>query len=270
MRWTGHSGGLLKPAVIDSVVLWLGGSTQSDAIPRRHLLIATMIISGLAAGVSLLRLLPAKEHKAMPQPSAGAAIVFYVIAAFVATGFLSFVPLFSWLRLYATDFLIGVLFLTGLFLLLRFRPGFRTSSRNLFIALLSMLFLIGLMNIVGSELADFMLSGARWWRFPLITLLGLPIFLVDERVLRGRSSPFLAALLALITRAMLGALVVTAGLTVNRDAAFLLLLMHAVVLFWMVLWFLGDAVRRRTDALSAALFSALIQGWVFSALFVTT
>jgi len=80
----------------------------------------------------------------------------------------------------------------------------------------------------------------------------------------------MAASLGVVTRVMLAAILVTGGLTLNRDAAFLLLLMPAVTLFWLVLWFLGATVRRRTDAFSTALFAALIQGWVFAALFVAT
>src|SRR4029079_6559745 len=100
------------------------------------------------------------------------------------------------------------------------------------------------------------LSGTRWWRFPAISLLGFPLRLADQAMVRP--------VMALVSRMMVGAIVVTAGLTLHRDAAFLLLLMPAVLGFWIVLWFLTGAVRRRTDAFSAALFAALIQGWVFS------
>jgi len=270
MRWTGHSGGLLKPPVIESVVDWLEGSRKTETLRKRFLLIAAMLISGLVAGIALLRALATAESKSIPPASGPASVVFYVVATVLATGILSIFPLFKWLRLYATDFFIGILFLTGILLLVRFGTSFNTSARNAYVAIAAMVFLMGVTYVAASELADVTLSGTRWWRFPVITLMGFPLFLADETLLRTGRSRLAAASLALTTRVLLGAIAVTAGLTVHRDSAFLLLLMHAVVLFWSVLWFLTGAVRRRTDAVSAALFAALVQGWVFSALFVTT
>jgi hypothetical protein len=59
-------------------------------------------------------------------------------------------------------------------------------------------------------------------------------------------------------------------LVLNRDHAFLVLIIHLVVLFWIGLWLATELVRRHTqDAYAAALFAAVIQGWVFAALFVT-
>jgi hypothetical protein len=57
---------------------------------------------------------------------------------------------------------------------------------------------------------------------------------------------------------------------VNRQAAFLLLLTHLIILFWIFLWFAAGLVRRRTDPFAAALFAAILQGWLFAALFITT
>jgi len=262
MRWTGHSGGLLRPSVIDSVVKWLDGSTQNEMTERRLELLAVMLVSGLAAGVTLLGLLPATNSQRASRDSVSISVVSYLIAVCLAAAFLSFVPLFSWLRLYATDYFVGILFGTGLLLLLRFRVWVHTSFRNVLISVLSVLFLLGLIYVVGTELADVTLSATRWWRFPAITLLCFPLCLADQAMVRP--------VLALVSRVMVGAIVVTAGLTLHRDAAFLLLLMPAVLGFWIVLWFLTGAVRRRTDAVSAALFAALIQAWVFSALFVST
>jgi len=221
-----------------------------------------MLVSGLAAGVTLLGILPATNSQSASRDGVSISVISYLIAVCLAAAFLSVVPLFWWLRLYATDYFVGILFVTGLLLLLRFRVWAHTSFRNVFISVLSVLFLLGLIYVVGTELADVTLSGTRWWRFPAITLLGFPLCLADEVMVRPA--------VALVGRVMVGAIVVTAGLTLHRDAAFLLLLMPAVLGFWIVLWFLTGAVRRRTDAVAAALFAALIQGWVFSALFVTT
>jgi uncharacterized membrane-anchored protein YitT (DUF2179 family) len=59
-------------------------------------------------------------------------------------------------------------------------------------------------------------------------------------------------------------------LIVNRQSAFLVLLGHLVVLFWIALWFVTWAVRKRTDPVTAAVFASIVQGWGFAAIFVTT
>jgi hypothetical protein len=49
------------------------------------------------------------------------------------------------------------------------------------------------------------------------------------------------------------------------------LITHFIVLLWIVLWFVGELVRRRTqDPMAAAVFTALVQAWVFAAIFVRT
>jgi hypothetical protein len=57
----------------------------------------------------------------------------------------------------------------------------------------------------------------------------------------------------------------------NREDAFLVLITHFIVLLWIVLWFVGEFVRRRTqDPMAAAVFTALVQAWFFAAIFVRT
>jgi hypothetical protein len=49
------------------------------------------------------------------------------------------------------------------------------------------------------------------------------------------------------------------------------LIIHFIVLLWMVLWFAGELIRRRTqDPMATAVFTALVQAWVFAAIFVRT
>ena len=59
-------------------------------------------------------------------------------------------------------------------------------------------------------------------------------------------------------------------LLLNESRSFLVLIMHLIVVFWLVLWWLAGFVHRATaEPAAAALFAALVQGWAFSALFVT-
>ena len=269
MPWTGHSGGLLKPWIMDDVIQWLGGSAAQTNTSCRFLLLAMALISGGIAVVLLLGFLQTTIAKPTAHPASGL-VVRYILGALASTLILSYLDLFSWLHLYATHYLIGVLFLTGLSLIVRFRPDLRTSPRNLLVSLTTTAAVIALLYVVGSEVATTTLSGGRWWRFPVIVVLGLPLFLADETVLRSARLMSRAALLVVVTRIVLGAAVVTGGLILYRDAAFLLLMVHAVVVLWIVLWFAGHIVRRHSDAFAAALFAALVQAWVFSALFVIT
>jgi hypothetical protein len=91
----------------------------------------------------------------------------------------------------------------------------------------------------------------------------------DEDTLRrirsttGRWVAFLA------TRAVLWAVVVTGVQLWNREAVFLVLVMHIAILFWIGLWFVTGVVAARTgEPAAAALCGALVQGWAFAAIFV--
>ena len=75
----------------------------------------------------------------------------------------------------------------------------------------------------------------------------------------------------LLTRFVLGAIIVTTALMSNRQYGFLILITHLVVIFWIILWFLAGLVYRRTqDRLATALFASIVQAWFFAAIFVTT
>src|SRR5262249_45530344 len=119
LAWTGHSGALTKPGVLRMVADWLGGDAARIQTGTRLGLSLTMLISSLAVGTLLLR----GKAKAT-QPTGRAAnsnnlVVFYISAAFSAVVLLRWIPITAWLRLFATDYLIGFLFLTGLILCLR-------------------------------------------------------------------------------------------------------------------------------------------------------
>jgi pimeloyl-ACP methyl ester carboxylesterase len=270
LPWTGHSGGLLRPSAIEGVVDWLGGRPGQGHTRLRLTLLALMLASGVGAGTQLLRMVRASSFSKPQDRPLRLHIVYYAAAAWIAVAILSFVNVTSWLRLFVTDYLVGFCFLVGVFLFLLYRPPLQSSAGHVLIALSAAAYVIALMIWPASELAHVVVSGARWWRFVGIAVLSLPLFLVDETVLRPVRSRKAAAGVAIVTRLLLGAAVVSGALILNRSSAFLLLLTHMVMAFWIVLWFGGELVRKRTDPLAAALFAAVLQAWIFSALFVTT
>src|SRR5262249_21292202 len=124
--------------------------------------------------------------------------------------------------------------------------------------------------VPGSRLAHMHLSNGRWWRFPCITAASFPFFLADEWLLRRIHPRWKPAVLAVVTRMLMWAFLVTGVLLLNRADAFLVLIAHLILGFWIALWFATAVVYSNTqNPVAAALFAALIQGWVFSALFVT-
>jgi len=78
------------------------------------------------------------------------------------------------------------------------------------------------------------LSGGRWWRFPFIAAAGLPLFLFDETTIRKIHPQGVSIGMAIITKAILWAFLITGALLLNRDAAFLILIAHLMVFFWML------------------------------------
>ena len=124
--------------------------------------------------------------------------------------------------------------------------------------------------IAGSHILHTALSNGRWWRFPCIVLAGLPLFTFDELSIRKIHPRWKSIGVALITRALLWAFLIVGVLILNREAAFLALISHLIVLFWLALWFATNVVYRHTrDPLAAAFCAALVQGWAFAAWFVT-
>jgi hypothetical protein len=271
LPWVGHSGGLFRPWVIEDVAQWLDGeSPQQLFTGRRLLLLMLILISGLAAGVALLATRGAVLQQEPSAPTVAGSLLDYVMAALAAAVVQVVVNAGAWLRLFATDYLVGFFFLTGLFLLLlRLRSRPAISLRNTRVALTAAACLLLLAVWFGGEIAHTAVSGSRWWRFAAVAGMSLPLFLADQLVLGRIRSAWQRAGAAIVSRALLGAVVVSSVLTVHREAAFLLLLTHLVVLFWIGLWFAAVLIRKRTDPFSAALFAAIVQGWLFAAMFVT-
>jgi hypothetical protein len=173
------------------------------------------------------------------------------------------------LRFFATDYLIGFLFLTGSFLCLA-RVRIRSNRWSVLIAVLAAIYVLAIPGgLVASQFTHFALSTARSWRFAAIVLLSLPLFLADEVLIRPIPSRWKAAGIALLTCAVLSAVAITAALVWNREAVFLALIIHLLLILWMALWFCAGTLYRRTaDPFSAAFFVSLLQAWLFASLFV--
>ena len=179
------------------------------------------------------------------------------------------VPL-AWLRLFATDYLVSFTLLTGLVLLVQQRKAPRLNAIAILKAAAAAAFVIVVFGLIGGSHVLHVTLSNRWWRLPWITLAGLPLFLSDEMTIRTIYPRWKSLGVALITRVLLWAFVVSGVLLLNRNDAFLVLIAHLMALFWIVLWFATDVVYRHTqDPFAAAVFAALVQGWAFSAWFVT-
>ena len=171
-----------------------------------------------------------------------------------------------------TDYLISFVLLVGVtqlpWCIRRLTFRFRQILVNLFAAV----YVITIAGFAGSVLVHLTLggfSGGRWWRFIAIALAVLPLSLADEVLLRPIRPWWKAAGVAALTRILIAAFVVTGVLTMNRSDDFLVLIIHFIVLFWIGLWFAGELLRRHTqDALATAVFTAIVQAWVFAAVFV--
>ncbi|PYS09432.1 MAG: hypothetical protein DMG15_23900, partial [Acidobacteria bacterium] len=129
------------------------------------------------------------------------------------------------------------------------------------------IFILGL--LVTSNVLHMSLSGSRWWRFPAIVAAGFPFFASNEWIIRTLGSRWRRLGVALLTRGLLLAFLLTGVLILNRESAFLVLIVPLITLFWIGLWFAGGLVHKTLrDPFATALFSALVQGWAFAAWFV--
>ena len=53
--------------------------------------------------------------------------------------------------------------------------------------------------------------------------------------------------------------------------AFLVLIIHLVILFWLALWFAGELVHRWVqDPFATAVFVSVVHAWVLATMLVTT
>ena len=112
LPWAGHSSVVFSPSHTADIVRWLGGDAADLKTGPRLMWIGLQLASSVVLGISLLRGAPIMPRRNsikhivlyMPGRRAGAVVV------------LKFVVVLSWLRLFATDYLISFLFITGFFL----------------------------------------------------------------------------------------------------------------------------------------------------------
>jgi hypothetical protein len=267
IAWAGHTGYAFRPQVARLIASWLGGNPSNIRMTERLALLACMFVFSIALGCCLLTGPPVVPLTARFSSEilsyAGASLMAY---AMLGAG----VVVLAWLKLFATDYLLSFVLITGATICLA-RAPLVEQGRLLHAALAAAYLIVVPIALVGSEVVHTTLSDGRWWRFPVIAAATLPLAVADETYLRQIRPWWKAAWLFFLTRIVLGAFIATGVLTLNRSDGFLVLIVPIMVLFWMLLWFAGEPIRRHTrSSLAAAVFSALVQGWVFAATLVIT
>jgi hypothetical protein len=162
---------------------------------------------------------------------------------------LKFVNPLSWLKLFATDYLIAFLFFTGVCLLpIPVRMSeLHVSKRGFFTAVMSAVFVVTVPGFfVASYVLHMSLSDSRWWRFVFISIAGFPLFVADEFLLRRIQPRLKSEAFALLTRGLLLAVLLTGVLDLNREHMFLVLIAPLIVIFWIALWFSAGVIHRHT------------------------
>jgi pimeloyl-ACP methyl ester carboxylesterase len=280
-----HSTALFNAAQTRDIIRWMGGRPEAIHTAARLGWTISMLGTAIAIGICLL---PLKGLDGPDSPPALAEIcAWYVLAGAGAVIAVHFLPLTNWLHLFATDYLIAVWFAEGVLLLVTAvysrgsdrtsiieRPAQPERGRKWATVLVggaAAAYTIGIVGFVASgHLLHFALSSGRWWRFMAISIASLPLFLFDEFFVRAGPG-WRTAITGILTRALIGSAVLTGALTLNRESAFLVIVTHLLVLFWIALWFLTGLVRRHTrDPWAASLFACLVQGWIFAAWFINT
>ena len=270
LPWTDHTGALSDPKVMRQVAAWLGGDPDKVRPRMRSLLPLVMLASSLAFGIVLLELAKVPPGAGESRSLTANLIVFYIGGAALGAVLPLLVNVTGWLHLFAADYLMGFLLITGLVLCLACRRP-RIELRTMSIGIAAAAYAIAIPGLlVLSKFTQMGLSGPRLLRFGAITLLGLPFFIADEILVRSIRPRWKSVFAMLLTRALLGAIIVTGVLEWSRDSGFLYFMMDSVVFFWIGLWFTGALIHRHTkEPVSTAVFMSLVQGWLFAALFVT-
>jgi pimeloyl-ACP methyl ester carboxylesterase len=277
LPWSGHSGPVFNPSYIRRDVEWLGGDGSRTRTGRRLFWIGVMFLSATWVGILLM---PGAKLPELRTPIP-ALLGRYAVACTAALTILRLVNPLSWLNIFATDYLVGFLLISGVVLILTLRLWEPGDNRALFQNCCSIkgviqacgaaaftILVFGL--VTGSHLLHTTLPDGRWWRFLCIVVAGLPLFVYDELMIRRLFPAWRAAAMALITRGLFLAFLLTGVLTFNREKVFLVLIVPLIVVFWIGLWFITGVVHRGTrEPVSAAIFAAIVQGWAFAALFVT-
>jgi pimeloyl-ACP methyl ester carboxylesterase len=279
-KWGMHSSVPQNPGDIRKIVQWLGKDTNGLRTTQRLTWVGLMFAAGLTLGMVMLSQRTKQPRLAIL--SGTEVIVGFVFACVVAVSVLRFIVVLRWIRFFAADYLVSLLFVSGtvmttLFMWRRNRSGIVVKhgmSLNVnpcvigIAAAAYVIVVIGL--LAASHLIHMSLSNGRLWRFPIISAAAFPLFVFDEAATRQVPGVWKQMILGILTRCLLAASLATGVLTLNRESSFMALLVIMMLLYWIVLWFVTGMVSRRIqDPIAAALFAALVQGWMFAAWFVT-
>jgi pimeloyl-ACP methyl ester carboxylesterase len=268
LPWGGHSALIHNPAYVRQIVEWLGGDGTRTRTTSRLVWLILMFVAAVAFGVSLL---PGRPLEFV-DVSASTVFARYIVAFGVGLLVLKFVNPMGWVRLFATDYLIGFFLVAGL-CSLAIGGNIKTQRRRQGIAtaILAAAFVIVVIGfLVVSRVLHISLSDGRWWRFPCFAIAAFPFFMSDELTIRHIQPRWRSEMVALLTRGLLLAFLLTGVLTINRGDAFLVLIAPLITVFWIALWFASGVIHRHTqNPIAAAMFAAILQGWAFAAWFVT-
>src|SRR4030095_13983282 len=174
LPWGGHSAPILSPTHIRQIVKWLGGDDSATRTTGRIMWFVVMFVASIAFGVAFL---PGRSSESIDIPFA--TILASYIAAYSVTLFvLRWIHPLAWLRLFATDYLIGFLLVSGVTLLTvtaYFLPYKGNVARRagviaykpVFTSILAAAFMIAVPGmLVASQAIHMSLSDGRWWWFP--------------------------------------------------------------------------------------------------------
>jgi pimeloyl-ACP methyl ester carboxylesterase len=270
-----HSTALFDPGKIRQMVNWVvdrDGNNSEDAARlgtlRRYGWLILMALAGIAGPIPFIWRPGKIPTETRSSVSLTHTLLAYVAASGAVVLLLRFINPMAWLSVFRADYLIGFVFVVGLFLWRGRR--FSVTAGGLAIGLIGAAYVIGVLVVgVAGHLVHLVPSGIQWFWFSALIVAGLPLFLHDEQTLRRVPLAWKRWGMFLLTRAILWAAVLTGVLLLNTEDSFLVLVMHFVVVFWALLWWMTGFIARRTgEAGAAALFAAVVHAWTLAALFV--
>ena len=259
-----HTTALFNSSTIRSIVQWIGGEPAHLKTRRRVAAVIGMLLGASVFGLLLLKKRPREPFVAIQ--STTEICLRFVLAAGISAVVLHFAVLLRGLRLFAADYLVSAVFVMGVSLCLIFRAPFASTPSWRFAIVRSfgnaafVIVVIGM--IAAGPVMHAGLGSGRWWRALVIAAASFPLFLHDAQVRNTVAA-------GILSRMIMAAGVVTGVVMFNRPDAFIILLMHGYLVFWIVLWIVTEMHRRQTkDPLASALFASLIQGWLLAAISV--
>jgi pimeloyl-ACP methyl ester carboxylesterase len=270
--WGMHSSAPFEPAQIREIVMWLGSDPNLLRTGQRIACLGLMFGGAVAMGVVLL---PRRSSAAPYGPAFSKVdvVLCYVLAGVVSMIVQRFVVVLRWMRVFGMDYMVSFFLVAGLVLIVilaRKQKGPLVDAGAIAKSMAAAAYVIVFPGLVaGSHLIHMTLPDGRWWRFVVIAAASFPLFLFDESVTRAVGNRWQNAGIGIVTRLLITACITTGVQLFNRESAFIVLLMALFPFFWIALWFATGLVSRHVqNPIAAALFAALVQGWMFAAWFI--